>query len=60
MWFMNVWKVAGALHRPKVLTRGFKEAQWCLESGLVLVAFLDADIVISHTNVKLGEVTHTV
>src|SRR5712664_761404 len=39
--------------------QGLKEPSVCAESGLPLVTFLDADIVVSPANIQLGEVACT-
>ena len=47
---MKAWKVGGVLQKPKNMTvRGD-------EGSLPLIQFLDANIVVSPSNVKLGEI----
>src|SRR6266436_5953080 len=39
--------------------QGFKKSSVCAECGLPLITFLNADIVVSPSDIKLGEVTRT-
>src|SRR5882724_8958985 len=39
--------------------QGFEKSSVCAESGLPFITFLDADIVVSPSDIKLGEVART-
>src|SRR5882724_11278895 len=39
--------------------QGFEKSSVCAESSLPLITFLDADIVVSPSDIKLGEVART-
>ena len=52
---MNRWKVGGGIGHAKEHDSGFVESSVDNEGSLSLVAFLDLDVVISPSYVKLGE-----
>ncbi len=46
----------GRVHEPKEHDSGLKESSVHVECGLLFVAFLDPDVVVSPMNIELGEV----
>src|SRR6266436_480001 len=48
-----------AVGETKEHDQGFENSSVCAESGLPLITFLDADVVVSPSDIKLGEVART-
>ena len=57
IWSINLkfWKVAGEFISPKNINSQFIKSLICVEHSLPFVTFLDVNVVVTPTNIHLGE-----